>query len=99
MWGLPVAGEEPEEAIPGAVVPANGEADGPADVLVPARHRRPERDRRPHPPRRHPSHHVLRRRPRLLLWHREVRLFTTFIIALAISLYPSGFKSNSIIFF
>ena len=74
IGNLPVEGEDAEGELPEAVVLAEHDADGAAEVLVPARHRGAERDRRPHPPRRHPPHHVLRRRAGLRLRHREVRL-------------------------
>ena len=72
---LPVEGEDAEGELPEAVVLAEHDADGAAEVLVPARHRGAERDRRPHPPRRHRPEHVLR--PHLAARHREVRLRAT----------------------
>lgn len=61
LGSVPVTGEEFEEAVPQAVVLADEEANGPADVLVPASHGGPERDGRPHLPRRHLPHYELRR--------------------------------------
>lgn len=69
---LPVQGEDAEGELPEAVVLAEHDADGAAEVLVPARHGRAERYRRPHPPGRHRPQHVLR--PHLPLGHREVGL-------------------------
>uniref|UniRef100_K4AA43 Uncharacterized protein n=1 Tax=Setaria italica TaxID=4555 RepID=K4AA43_SETIT len=69
---VPVEGEDAERELPEAVVLAEHDANGAAEVLVPARHGGAERDGRPHPPRRHRPEHVLR--PDLAAGHREVGL-------------------------
>lgn len=58
---VPVHGDDLGEGFPEPVVLGDDQASRPGDVLVPTSERCPERHWRPHLPRRHLPHDVLRR--------------------------------------